>query len=214
MIRFPFLLLLILVSGQAAGATLDQVAGTVLRIQGAALTNHHDSSENLGKGVTVRVGDRIVTGRNARVLLKMKDGAEITLGAETEFVITDYRYSKTARQGSAALELVRGAFRAVTGAIGKLKGRDFKVKTAAATIGIRGTDFWGGFHFSSALDVALLGGAGIYVENATGRVEVTTIGDGTTVQNAESSPSAPIHWGDKKLNEAKSTVTFGLKPQP
>lgn len=195
----------------AAFAVDTAVAGSVIRIQGAAFANHRDTSENLSKDGAVRVGDRIVTGRNARVLLKMKDGALITLGADTEFVINEYRYSRKDKQGSAALELVKGAFRAVTGAIGKLRERDFKVKTAAATIGIRGTDFWGGFHFSSALDVALLGGKGIYVENTAGRVEISNIGDGTTVQNAGSSPSTPIHWGDQKLSAAKASVTFGLK---
>jgi len=209
-----FLLVFLLAISQAANASDAKVAGVVDRIQGAAFANHRDTSENLIKGTVVLSGDRIVTGHNARVLLKMKDGALITLGADTEFVINEYRYSRKDKQGSAALELVKGAFRAVTGAIGKLKERDFKVKTAAATIGIRGTDFWGGFHFSSALDVALLGGKGIYIENAAGRVEISTIGDGTTVQNGETSPSAPIRWGDKKLSAAKASVTFGLGKQP
>jgi len=132
----------------------------------------------------------------------------LTLGADTEFAINDYRYSPQAKQGSASLELIKGAFRAVTGAIGKFKERDFKVKTSAGVIGIRGTDFWGGFYFSQALDVALLGGKGITIENAAGRIEITKQGDGTTVQSAGMAPSAPIHWGDKKLNAAKQSVSW------
>lgn len=161
----------------SANAAEPVIAGSVVQMRGAAYADHLDTSDNLHRNMTVHVGDRIVTGRNARVSLKMLDGAVLTLGADTEFVIGDYSYSKKKQQGSASLELVRGAFRAVTGAIGKLKGRDFKVKTAAGVIGIRGTDFWGGFHFSEALDVALLGGDGIYVENAAGRIEITKVGD-------------------------------------
>ena len=153
-------------------------------------------------------GDRIATERNTRLVLRMSDGAVVTLGDETDFIITRYDYSAQAQRGSALLELVKGVFRATTGAIGKLAGRDFKVKTAVATIGIRGTDFWGGFYFSQALDVALLGGAGIYVENAAGRVEISNIGEGTTIQNGAVAPSQPITWGDEKLSAAKHTVAW------
>jgi hypothetical protein len=191
-----------------ANATEQTVAGTVQQIRGAAFANHLDSSDNLSKGMSVLTGDRIVTGRNTRVALEMTDGAILTLGSDTEFVINDYRYSQKLQQGSASLELLKGAFRAVTGAIGKLKERDFKIKTKVAVIGIRGTDFWGGFYFSQALDVALLDGKGIYVENAAGKVEVTTHGDGTTIQNTNDAPSPPIHWGDKKLNAAKQSVSW------
>lgn len=191
-----------------ANATEPAIAGTVQQIRGSAFTSRHDLSENLSKGMPVLISDRIVTGANTRVALEMNDGAILTLGSDTEFVINDYRYSQKLQQGSASLELLKGAFRAVTGAIGKLKERDFKIKTTVAVIGIRGTDFWGGFYFSQALDVALLDGKGIYVENAAGKVEVTTHGDGTTIKNASEAPSTPIHWGDKKLNMAKQSVSW------
>lgn len=191
-----------------ASAAEPATAGTVIQIRGAAFANHRDSSDNLSKDMAVLIGDHIVTGRDARVALKMTDGAVLTLGENTEFTINDYRYSPQAQRGSASLGLIKGAFRAVTGAIGKLEGRDFNVKTSVGVIGIRGTDFWGGFYFSQALDVALLGGEGIYVENAAGRVEVTTQGDGTTVQNSNVAPSKPIHWGDRKINAAKQSVSW------
>jgi hypothetical protein len=193
---------------QSTYAAEPAIVGSVMQMRGAAYADHLDSSANLYRSMTVHVGDRIVTGRNARVALKMSDGAILTLGADTEFVIGAYSYSKKLQQGSAALELVKGAFRAVTGGIGKLKGRDFKVKTAAGVIGIRGTDFWGGFHFSEALDVALLGGDGIFIENAAGRIEITRPGEGTTVQNANIAPTAPKRWDDQKLNAAKQSVSW------
>ncbi len=202
------LLLPLLLFTPLANAIEPQMAGTIQKLRGAALSNHQNSSENLRVGMKVFIGDRIVTGTNTRLALEMNDGAMLTLGADTEFVINDYRYSKKLQQGSASLELLKGAFRAVTGAIGKLKERDFKIKTKVATIGIRGTDFWGGFYFSQALDVALLDGKGIYVENSAGRVEVTTQGDGTTIQTGSDAPSAPMHWGDKKINAAKQSVSW------
>lgn len=189
-------------------AMAGEVAGTVVHIRGAAFANHEASSSNLSLGAQVLVGDHIVTGHNTVVGLKMTDGTILSLGADTEFAINEYLYQEQAKQGKARLELIKGVFRAVTGAIGKFKERDFKVQTSAGVIGIRGTDFWGGFYFSSALDVALLGGKGIYIENAAGRVEVTQVGDGSTVNNANEPPLPAKRWGDKKLNAAKQSVMW------
>jgi hypothetical protein len=138
----------------------------------------------------------------------MVDGAVMSLGADTEFAVNDYSYQEKAGQGTARLELIKGVFRAVTGAIGKLKEHDFKVQTSVGTIGIRGTDSWGGFYFSQALDVALLGGKGIYIENAAGLVEITRSGDGATVHSANELPLPPTRWGDNKLNAAKQSISW------
>jgi len=191
-----------------AHAAASNTAGAVIYIRDAAFANRGKSSINLLKNTQILVGDHIVTGHNTRVVLRMIDGAVLTLGEDTEFTINNYSYSKNEQQGSATLELVKGVFRAVTGAIGKLKERDFKVKTTLGLIGIRGTDFWGGYYFSDALDVALLGGAGIFVENAAGRVEVSSIGNGTTLNSTSEPPSPPKLWGAKKLNAAKLSVSL------
>ena len=200
--------LLVALPIQSALADEPIVAGTVIHVQGAAFTNHRESSSNLSPGTPIWVGDHVVTGHNARVGLRMIDGTVFSLGADTEFAVNDYRYQEQTEKGTARLELIKGVFRAVTGAIGKLKERDFKVQTSVATIGIRGTDFWGGFYFSNALDVALLGGKGIYIENSAGRVEISQPGDGSTIQDANQLPLTPTHWGDKKLNAAKQSITW------
>jgi hypothetical protein len=191
-----------------ARAAEPSMAGTVIHVQGPAFANHRESSDNLLMGTQILVGDHIVTGRNARVGLRMLDGAVLSLGADTEFAVNDYSYQEQAEQGTARLELIKGVFRAVTGAIGKLKEHDFKVQTSMGTIGIRGTDFWGGFYFSRALDVTLLGGKGIYIENAAGLVEITQPGDGSTVHSANELPLPPTRWSDKKLNSAKQSITW------
>ncbi|MDX8400978.1 MAG: FecR family protein [Gallionellaceae bacterium] len=208
MLQFILLTLLTALLAPVAHAAGSNTAGEVIYIRDAAFANRDGASINLLKNTPIIVGDHIVTGHNARVVLRMIDGAVLTLGADTEFAIGNYSYSKSKHQGSATLELVKGVFRAVTGAIGKLKERDFKVKTELGTIGIRGTDFWGGFYFSKSLDVALLGGAGIYVGNAAGQVEVTAIGNGTTLNSASESPSTPKLLGDKKLSAAKLSVSL------
>jgi len=189
-------------------AAESPVAGIVTHVQGGASVQRNALSEALSVGKQVLVGDRIVTKKNARVGLKMSDGGVLKLGADTVFTVEDYSYSEQASEGKARLFLLKGAMRVITGAIAKLKGRDFTLRTNVATMGVRGTDFWVGFYFSDALDVALFDNTGIYVENAAGRVEIIRAGDGVTVKGAAIAPSAPIRWERKKYDAAVQSVTW------
>lgn len=196
-----------------ANAAEPSVAGVVIHVQGSPNVVRNTSTVVLTMGKQVLIGDRIVIGAGERVGLKMIDGGVLRLGADTIFVIEDYTYSEQAGEGRARVSLLKGAMRAITGAIGKLKARDFKLGTSMATMGIRGTDFWVGYYFSDALDVALISGAGVYADNAAGRMEITRAGDGITVKGLDQLPSAPIHWGQKKYDAALKSVAWEGEPE-
>lgn len=191
-----------------ASAAESPVAGVVIHVQGSANVVRGSSSVALTVGKQVTVGDGIVTGKDARVGLKMIDGGVLRLGADTVFIIENYAYSEQASEGQARLFMLKGAMRVITGAIGKLKERDFKLGTTVATMGVRGTDFWIGYYFSEALDVALVSGAGVYADNEAGRMEITQAGDGIAVKGANLLPAPPIHWGQKKYDAALKAVAW------
>lgn len=156
-------------------------------------------------GDMVCPGDRIVTGKKGVAVLRFRDGTLITVGHDSEFVVERWKQRRF-RANEASFELVRGAFRAVTAAITQRR-HDFRVKTAFATVGVRGTDFWGGTNISEqALDVVMLDGKGVYIENDAGRVELTTAGTGTTVP-AGRAPGAAKEWSKTKLGKAVGTIT-------
>ena len=101
---------------------------------------------------------------------------------------------------------MKGAFRALTGAITQRRHR-VEVKTVVATIGVRGTEFWGGLNLTpDSLDVVMLKGKGVYVVNAAGRVELVQAGTGTTVK-AGKSPSEAVAWAAPKVQRAVETIT-------
>jgi hypothetical protein len=52
------------------------------------------------------------------------------------------------------------------------------------------------------------------VENAAGRVDVTSIGDGTTISSDNEAPTAPKRWGDQKLDAAKLSVALKIGMRP
>lgn len=201
-----FLYLIFALTGLAlavpTSAAAQEAVGGVVFLRGAAQVRHGDSTRDLSRGSEISEGDEIVTGADTRIVLKMIDGATINLGADSRFEVWRYEFDAAGGGGKAALGLVKGAFRAITGAIGDSANADIRVVTPVATLGVRGTDFWGGFSFGEALDVALLDGKGIWIENEAGRVEITDAGFGTTIHSATTAPTAPNRWGDEKLRKA------------
>ncbi|MCG8670659.1 MAG: FecR family protein, partial [Pseudomonadales bacterium] len=119
----------------------------------------------------------------------------------------DYKFSEVSNEGRATFETTKGAFRAITGAIQKQEKSSYMVKTPLAVIGVRGTDFWGGFIFGDQLDVTVLSGKGVYVESSEGRV-LLNIEEGTTVKANQLAPSEPKVWPKQKLEKAVASVTL------
>ncbi|WP_168929198.1 FecR family protein [Crenobacter intestini] len=94
----------------------------------------------LVKGGAVAEGDTVSTGAASIAVLAFADGSRASLGPNTRFSVKEWRYAK-GQGGQAALRLVDGAARIVTGAIGKANPQAYKVHAATAVIGIRGTGF-------------------------------------------------------------------------
>jgi hypothetical protein len=94
----------------------------------------------LTPGTTLVTSDRIRTGANARVQLRLGEGSTIKLGENARFVI-----EKIESRGifSSALSVLDGAFRFTTDALRKAQKREVSIKVKNVTAGIRGTDLWG-----------------------------------------------------------------------
>ena len=94
----------------------------------------------LAPGLTLESRDRLRTGANARVQLKLAEGSAVKLGENAQFVIERVEDRGIFR---AALAVVAGAFRYTTGIHGQGRARDVGIKVKNVTVGIRGTDLWG-----------------------------------------------------------------------
>lgn len=89
-------------------------------------------------GDEVNAGDVIVTGAEGMAQLKMIDDARLSLRSNTELTVRAYA-SKKDSGDNVLLELARGTLRAFTGLLTKKDSSNFKMKTRAATVGIRGS---------------------------------------------------------------------------
>ena len=134
----PFPLLLAIYAGGAFGL----VAGNVQFVVGdVKLITRTGETRALQKGAAIDEGDRIVTADGASAQIKMVDGGFIAVRPNTDMGFDTYRYGgKEDGTENAAISLLRGGFRTITGIIGRSNKQNYLVRTETATIGIRGTD--------------------------------------------------------------------------
>jgi len=115
--------------------------GNIMAMKGSAEVKRESKSLNASSGMELFQGDEILTKEKSRVQVMLKDDTVITIGSNSEFSFEEF--SQEGENSKVSMRAKRGFFRSVTGKIGKLAPERFKVKTASATIGIRGTDFSG-----------------------------------------------------------------------
>jgi hypothetical protein len=189
-----------LTSAQAAAV------GTVTRLRGEANAQAAGKTHALAESGEVDMGDRLLTGPGARLEVKFVDGTVLTLGEKADFTIDEL--TVTPGKGVALFTRVTGAIRLVGGDVTKQAEHKMEVASNAGTIGIRGTDVWGGtVKPGSQLDVFLIEGA-VEVRNAAGTVVLDQAGLGTSVTAAGGAPVAPTQWPQALRDRAIATVSF------
>ena len=130
--------LLILLS--APGLALAQ-AGRFLLAVGDVAVARGQAEIRAATGTPVQSGDTIRVGPASNAQIRMTDESIVGLRPDTVFRIDAYEYSGQAEPRS-IFSLLKGGFRTVTGAIGRLHNRErYAVRTPTATIGIRGTHY-------------------------------------------------------------------------
>ncbi|GFK95209.1 hypothetical protein NNJEOMEG_03067 [Fundidesulfovibrio magnetotacticus] len=178
--------------------------GTITRVQGPVFLEETGGRRLLAAGEPLHEGDALVTGSRARAELTFLDASVVTLSEDTALTVRSFDIPK----GQARFEMLRGAFRAVTGSITRPEGADFRVLTPLAAIGIRGTDFWGGFFTPEELGVFLASGKSVAISNTHGTRVITRPGEGVTVTLADPWPTRPVKWREAKVRRAVRLVTF------
>ncbi len=119
--------------------TAVQLAGNVMFSQGLVEARRDGKSRLLAQGDPVCVGETIVTAEAGHVQIRMADEALVAIRPSTQLKIEKYTYAGNSKDGS-LLALLQGACRMATGKIGKAYPQNDLIRTAYATIGVRGTD--------------------------------------------------------------------------
>ncbi len=121
---------------------LAKPAGTVTFITGDVNITHADKTvTQAAKNDALNAGDTIET-RNGRLQLALIDGGRVSLQPNSIYKINKYEFSgKEDGTEYGFTELIKGGLRTISGFIGHKNPDRYQLKTAVATIGIRGTEF-------------------------------------------------------------------------
>jgi hypothetical protein len=140
-------------------------------------------------GVDVFAGERISTKVDDRAHLVFLDGSALTIGPNTDLAIERFTYDPNKRDGDLAINVSRGAFRFVGGAIGKK--RDVTVQTPSATIALRGGIMTVSVGADSSTTVGFLAGRSAQVANPFGTSAAYRAGSQIVVPY-NGPPSSPV----------------------
>ena len=199
---FAFLSAFLVTVLLAAASPGAEEVGAVTRTQGRAVAERGAQVLMLSAEMPVLRGDRLVTGAAARLEVLLQGDTTLTLGENGALVLDDLIV--TPAESSLRIR-VTGAFRLASGLLPH--GAGTEIVTPLATIGIRGTDVWGG-PIDGAFGVFLIDGA-VEVTTQAGSVILDTPGTGTTVRAANAAPSDPVVWPGQKVDRAVAVISFG-----
>jgi hypothetical protein len=140
---------------------------------------------NAEKNTAVNAGDTIET-RDGRLQLALIDGGKVSLQPNTIYRINKYEFSgKEDGTEYGFTELIKGGLRTISGLIGHKNRERYQLKTAVATIGIRGTEFIVNFNDNNLLMTTSLGS--VDVCNEGGCLNATT-GQSISVKGVGAKP--------------------------
>ena len=149
-------------------AKVDFVVGEVVAIQADG------TRRPLARGAGIGVAETVDTG-SGRAQLRFTDGAMVSLQPQTQFRVDAYEFKGGADDSEKGFfSLLKGAMRTITGAIGKADRKAYRLDTAVATIGIRGTEY------------AVAYGRSITVTTNSGLIEVCNQGGCLLVEAGQS----------------------------
>lgn len=114
--------------------------GKIVEIKGNVKILRAQKTLKAKINMPVELKDTILTYDNSKAKVIFTDKTVITIGQNSAFKIQDYFMGKKPK---AKFNFLKGTFISVTGKIGKIAPKRFKLQTKNASIGIRGTIVFG-----------------------------------------------------------------------
>ena len=116
-------------------------AGIVKRSQGEVSIERAGHRLPAAAGVAVLTGDTVRTGPASAAGITLRDDTLMTLGPDSELVISSFAFDATTHDGKLLTSLWRGTLHLVTGLIAKKSPEQVNVQTRTVVLGARGTEF-------------------------------------------------------------------------
>lgn len=160
-------------------------------------------SRKLAKGDPVYLGDKVITGEEGSVRLKMIDDAVLDLRCFSIMVIEQYALNSTSRRS--ILNLLQGSLKKVTGQIGKMTEDVYELKTPVASVGVRGTEYALRVFQSKGCGGTIDADEGFYLEVIKGLVDVHNVAGSEVIAKGETA-YVPLPKAVPKKVEVKQGI--------
>ena len=136
------------------------VVGTSAAVRGNVFVSTSGAQRKAQVRDAIKLQDRVATKDDSALQILLLDRSTFTVGQNCQMTIDRFVYDPDTSIGKISAKVTKGAFRFMSGRIGKKNPTSATVSTPSATIGIRGT-FFEGVVGEDALALAQLGGVGI-----------------------------------------------------
>ena len=115
--------------------------GTSAGVQGNVFVRGGGSAEQRRAAVrdSIFLQDQVITRQESAIQILLLDASIFTVGENCEMVIDRFVYDPDTGAGQMSANVVKGAFRFMSGKIGANNPTDADIRTPSALIGIRGT---------------------------------------------------------------------------
>lgn len=90
-------------------------------------------------GREIFVGDVLTTEKDGTFGIIFRDGAILTLGPSSEFIISEYIFNPIESSTSFISKMKKGSASYISGAIGRINPESVRIETPTAYLGLRGT---------------------------------------------------------------------------
>jgi hypothetical protein len=118
-----------------------QEAGHVKVSRGAVQIERAGQKVPASVGAPVQAGDVVTTGSDGSVGITFLDNSLLSAGPNSVLAIDRFAFDSTTHQGAFESSLKKGTLAVVSGKLAKQSPDAMKVKTPAAVLGVRGTEF-------------------------------------------------------------------------
>ncbi len=92
-------------------------------------------------GMPIRQSDTLITGADGSVGVTFSDNSLLSTGPNSVLVVDRYSFNSTTHAGGFDSSLKKGTLAVVSGKLAKQSPDAMKVRTPAAIMGVRGTEF-------------------------------------------------------------------------
>jgi hypothetical protein len=193
-----------------SAANIFASIGEITAVHGKAELHRGSDIKQIITGTKLEKHDTIHTGKNSKLQIVFNDKTVISLGQKSDFRVDEYIFE--AKKVEAKFSVTKGFFKSITGKIGKIAPSHFKVKTANATIGVRGTTIIG--EVSPQFDIIACTYGQIVVTTPQGSVVVNK-GERTVVLREKSPrPAQKVNPVVIKKLDEQSDISQNPTPLP